>query len=167
MFEGADQKLAERAEKTSSTIVARGDQLVDAMTARAREIAEVFETADEKLAARARKRPAASLRAVAKAGRGHGLACPKSQKCSKARTSGSSPAPSRRRPPGIRAGDILRNFDDADQRLSLRIGRSAEALAARAAELGQIFNAADDKLVTRIAEGAEKLETRAGELGRI
>ena len=39
-----------------------------------------------------------------------------------------------------RAGDILRNFDDADQRLGMRIGESADALAARAAELGRIFD---------------------------
>ena len=142
-FTDADRRIAERAEQTSSALLARAEDIARS-------------SRKPTAARRLRRAPSEDGRRHVRPRRGDRPHFDEADQRLVARameTAGSLAA---------RAGDILRNFDDADQRLGVRIGESAEALAARAAELGRSSTAADEKLVARIAEAPRSSEPAPG-----
>ena len=179
-FSDADRKIAERAEQTSAALLARAE-----------DIARTFEEADRRLAARAEERPVRLLARASPCDRAHTSSAllarhadaRRTRCCARAeakrpiswppvpaRSPAHSTRPTRTGRPRSRDGAVAGRTAQATScaiskaptsGLRMRIGESAEALAARASDLGRIFDAADQQLISRIAEGSEALSARA------
>ena len=164
-FSDADRKLAQRAETTSSALMARATEISNAFDQAERELASRADANARALIAHTNETTEQLQRSRVDATACAALdACPRD--CRRVRSG--RPAPRRthqrdRRPArrsrrrnasllSARAREIAGTFDEADQRLVARAAETASVLANRAGDILRNFDDADQRLNSRIGE---------------